>query len=258
MSAANGYAMDFIGGGAKNYTSFLKFLGDEKDTLGSPFQINYPEHVPPGKATVELQPRNCSDSDLSSRCACLDCPLTCPTLSHSPPPGSEPMCHVGYITCLSFVLLLVYGLATLSFVGGYLLEVSLRRRREKTYERVALSGDPPSSSVSTSGSQPRGLVGASSLAPYLDGQDSTGAQSESRHLGRGASLLDPIDTLQPRQYRLNTFFETLFLPFRSPLCQSSLAYIYFSFHFNWAAQFWLAKVPGRNGSSQVMGSTKFR
>lgn len=30
FSATNGYAMDLIGGGAKNYSQFLKFLGDEK------------------------------------------------------------------------------------------------------------------------------------------------------------------------------------------------------------------------------------
>ena len=42
FSATNGYAMDLIGGGAKNYSQFLKFLGDAKPMLGgSPFQINY-------------------------------------------------------------------------------------------------------------------------------------------------------------------------------------------------------------------------
>ena len=33
--------MDLIGGGAKNYSAFLKFTGDEKP-LGSPFQIQFP------------------------------------------------------------------------------------------------------------------------------------------------------------------------------------------------------------------------
>ena len=40
--ATNGFAMDLIGGGAKNYLQFLKFLGDEKPLLGgSPYQINF-------------------------------------------------------------------------------------------------------------------------------------------------------------------------------------------------------------------------
>ncbi|KIJ56700.1 hypothetical protein M422DRAFT_57364 [Sphaerobolus stellatus SS14] len=208
MGAANAYAMDFIGGGAKNHTAFLKFLGDEKD-LGSPFQINFPSQAPSEKVALNMSPRNCYDSDLGSLCTCLDCPSTCPSLPYVPPPGSEPSCHVGAITCLSFVLILAYGLATLAFGTGYLIELGIRRKREKTYERVALSGDAPSANGSTASSN-RGLIGASSLAQYLDGEDSTGGQSESRHLGRGASLLDPIDTIQPRQYRLNTFLRRSF------------------------------------------------
>ncbi|KAF8529048.1 patched family-domain-containing protein [Hysterangium stoloniferum] len=208
FSASNGYAMDFIGGGAKNYSAFLQFMGEKKD-LGSPFQINYPDQVPSSKTPFDAVTLNCYDSDLTSRCSCIDCPLTCPVLPYIPPPGSEPSCHVGAITCLSFLLIITYSLATLAFVIGYLIESSVRRRREGTYERVALSGDAPSGTSSLA-SNPRGLVGASSLAQHLDGEDSTGGHSDSRHLGRGASLLDPIDTLQPPRYRLNSFFRRSF------------------------------------------------
>jgi Niemann-Pick C1 protein len=209
FGASNGYAMDFIGGGAKNYSAFLKYMGDEKD-IGSPFQINYPLHPPPEKVGFDPAPRNCFDADLGSRCACVDCPSTCPVLPHVPSPGTEPSCQIGSISCLSFILIVAYGLGAFAFVVGYLIELSIRHRREKTYERVALSGEAPSGNVSSPGSHTRGLVGASSLAQYLDGEDSTGGQSESRHLGRGASLLDPIETLQPRQYRLNTFLRRFF------------------------------------------------
>src|SRR6201994_2784573 len=41
FGGSNGRAMDLIGGGAQNYTQFLKFLGDKK-FLGSPFQMNFP------------------------------------------------------------------------------------------------------------------------------------------------------------------------------------------------------------------------
>ena len=47
--ASNGKAMDFIGGGAKNYKDFTKFLGDKK-LLGSPFQIDF-----------QTEPRNDQD-----------------------------------------------------------------------------------------------------------------------------------------------------------------------------------------------------
>ena len=209
FGASNGYAMDFIGGGAKNYSAFLKYMGDEKD-LGSPFQIDYPQYPPPGRIAFDPLPRNCFDPDLGSRCACIDCPSTCPVLPYVPPPGVETTCQIGPMSCLSFIIILAYGLGSLAFVVGYLIELSIRHRREKGYERVALSGDGPSGNASSPGSHSRGLIGASSLPQYLDGDDSTGGQSESRHLGRGASLLDPIETLQPRQYRLNTFLRRFF------------------------------------------------
>lgn len=193
----NGYAMDLIGGGAKNYSSFLQYMGDEKQ-IGSPFQIDFPRGEPPPEHSP-LNPvaRSCADSDLSSRCACIDCPSVCPALPDVPPPNAAPSCTVGSLSCLSFALIIAYSLAALGVIIVYVVKTTIRRRRDKTYERVALSEETSSPRL-----HPRGLVGAGSLAQYLD-EDSSGLQSESRHLGRGATLLDPIETVQPRQYPLN-------------------------------------------------------
>lgn len=199
----NGYVMDLIGGGAKNFPSFLKFLGEEKD-LGSPFQINFPLTSPADILPLDKIARNCADNDLSSRCTCLDCPDVCPTIPPVSPPNEGPICHVGGLSCLSFILIITYSLAVLGFLIGYIIQITIRKRREKTYERVALSADAASPRIHT-----RGLVGAASLAQNPD-EDSLGNQSESRHLGRGASLLDPIETLQPRQYPLNSFLRRNF------------------------------------------------
>ena len=192
--------MDLIGGGAKSYPEFFKFLGDEK-YLGSPFQINFPRTLP---SVIPLNPvpRNCADSDLASRCACIDCPDVCQALPYVPPAGQEPTCHLGGFTCLSFIIILVYALSVVAFLLGYVLQVTLRKQREKRYERMVLSTD--ASATLSPRLQSRNLVGAVSLS-HGDGDDSLGAQStDSRRLGRGASLLDPIDSFQPRQYRLNT------------------------------------------------------
>ncbi|KAF9040634.1 patched family-domain-containing protein [Panaeolus papilionaceus] len=199
----NGYIMDFIGGGAKNYTSFLKFLGDKKD-LGSPFQINFPRTPPPSDSMTQLNntARNCGDSDLLSRCSCIDCPDVCPTIPPVPPPHHGPTCTIGPVSCLSFIVLVTYSIAVIAFILGFIIQNTLRKRREKTYERVALSEDTASPRTHA-----RGLVGAGSLAQYVE-EDST--HSESRHLGRGASLLDPIDTVQPRHYPLNSFLRRTF------------------------------------------------
>ncbi|KZT74295.1 multidrug efflux transporter AcrB transmembrane domain-containing protein [Daedalea quercina L-15889] len=206
MGATNGYAMDLIGGGAKNYSAFLKFMGDEKD-MGSPFQINNPNQPPEDMTFFDAAPRNCYDDDLSSRCACIDCPDVCQTLPDIPSPSSGMTCNIGVISCLSFALILAYGIAIASFVLGYGLQLTIRKR--KSYERVALSTDAASEHVSPR-AHTRGLVGASSLAQYVDGEESLGTQSDSRNLGRGASLLDPIETVQPRQYRLNNMLRRSF------------------------------------------------
>ncbi|KDQ64657.1 hypothetical protein JAAARDRAFT_118766 [Jaapia argillacea MUCL 33604] len=212
VGATNGYAMDLIGGGAKNYSSFLKFMGDEKP-LGSPFQINYPLRSPPEFTPLDPTPRNCYDNNLASRCTCIDCPSICSELPEVLPPGSGSTCHVGTLSCLSFILVLAYALAVVGVLFGYIVQASIRRRREKKYERMVLGTDAASEVNALSPrSRSRGLVGASSLAQYVDGEDSLGAHSEEsrHHLGRGASLLDPIETVQPRQYRLNNVLRRSF------------------------------------------------
>lgn len=195
----NGYAMDLIGGGAKNYSSFLKYMGDEKP-IGSPFQINFPLTSPPELAPLNTTARNCADNDLRSRCTCIDCPDICPELPYFPPPDTTLTCSVGSLSCLSFILILGYSIAVLGLFIGYIVQATLRKRGENTYERVALSADTASPRL-----HPRGLVGAGSLAQHFE-DDSLGTQSgESRRLGRGVSLLDPIERVQPRQYPLNSF-----------------------------------------------------
>ncbi|KAF7793633.1 hypothetical protein EIP86_004748 [Pleurotus ostreatoroseus] len=213
VGATNGYAMDLIGGGAKNYSAFLSFMGQEAEpgTPGSPFQINFPTSAPSDFVPYEGVARNCADSDLESRCTCIDCPSICPALPEVPSPGGESSCHVGSITCLSFILILAYGLALIGFVLGYVLQLTIRKRREK-YGRIALAADGTSDSTPLSPrSHSRGLIGASSLS-HGDGDQSPTrtSQSDSRHLGRGVTLLDPIETVQPRQYRLNTVIRRTF------------------------------------------------
>ncbi|KAJ3856931.1 patched family-domain-containing protein [Lentinula lateritia] len=185
FDASNGYAMDFIGGGAKNYHDFFRFLGEEKD-LGSPFQINFPSTSTPSFTPLSPSPRNCTDNDLASRCTCIDCPSICPVLPDLPDVGSG--CHVGLLSCLSFTLILTYSIAVVGFILGFLIQGTIRKRRERRYERLALSGETPTS--------PRALVGAASLDDH------------NADLARG--LIDPVETVQPKQYKLNTLLRKSF------------------------------------------------
>ncbi|KAG2370048.1 patched family-domain-containing protein [Suillus spraguei] len=226
VGATNGYAMDLIGGGAKTYSEFLKFLGDEKD-LGSPFQINCPSSTPLDFTALDPTPRNCADNDLESRCTCIDCPTVCPALPYEPPQINGPTCQFGTLSCLSFVLILAYSVCVVAFVSGYVLQSTIRKRRETRYERMALSVD--TASIFSPTLHTRGLVGAVSL-PQGDANDSLGAQStESRRLGRGVSLLDPIEASQPRQYCLNTVLRRTF--YRLGLAAASWPFLTFSLVF---------------------------
>ena len=207
VGATNGYAMDLIGEGAKDSSSFLKSMGQEKP-LGSPFQINFPSSVPVGMVALDNPARNCADSDLSSRCACVDCPYICPTLPNVPAPGDS--CHIGALSCLSFVLILAYSLCLVAFMTGFSLQTIIRRKEERKYNRLSLAPETNSETPLSPRSHSRELVGASSLARYLDGEQSSPSTSGPRNAGRGVTLLDPLDSVQPRQYRLNVKLRRMF------------------------------------------------
>jgi Niemann-Pick C1 protein len=139
--ASGGKAIDFIGGGAKDYAQFMKFLGDKK-FLGSPFQINYHSEPtgpdPQGMEALPMIPKACNDADKNFRCSCVDCPDVCPELPAISPPKA---CHVGLLPCLSFAVIIVYS-AFLLFVIALASYVTYKERRFRKPERVRLLQDP--------------------------------------------------------------------------------------------------------------------
>lgn len=137
FSATNGYVMDFIGGGAKNYPAFLKFLGDKKP-LGSPFQINYPRGVPSDIEQFDPKPKRCNDDDKSYRCACVDCPSVCAEL---PGVKDAESCVIGNIPCLSLTAMVIYSTFLVSLILGHLGWVIYKRQKESKRERQQLLTD---------------------------------------------------------------------------------------------------------------------
>lgn len=129
FSATNGYAMDLLGGGAKNYSQFLKFLGDAKPMLGgSPFQINYKYKTEdPSYSLFEDVAYACDDPDF--KCACPDCEASCPVM----PPLKNGVCMVGGYHCFSVEVLTAYALIVIAFV--------LWRLRQRSVGGVTLSNE---------------------------------------------------------------------------------------------------------------------
>ena len=140
--ASGGKAMDFIGGGAKNYSQFLKFLGDKKAFgLGSPFQIDFetePESADRGMEPLGEVPKACNDTDKAYRCSCIDCPATCPVL---PEVKEAEYCHVGLLPCLTFAVILVYSVCLLLLVTAISGHVAYRQHKQRKTERLRLLQD---------------------------------------------------------------------------------------------------------------------
>jgi Niemann-Pick C1 protein len=139
---SNSKAIDFIGGGAKNYSQMLKFLGDEK-AIGSPFQINFPTtYSEPGMAPREMKAKKCNDEDPAFRCACVDCPAVCPELPAVERAGS---CKVGVLPCLSFASIFTYSVLLFSLILAVAGHVAWRRHSQRRSERLhLLQGAEPS------------------------------------------------------------------------------------------------------------------
>ncbi|OLL22746.1 Niemann-Pick type C-related protein 1 [Neolecta irregularis DAH-3] len=137
FSATNGYVMDLIGGGAENSTAFLKFLGDKKPFLGSPFQINFPSSSAGSDKILpsEQDMKSCSNTEPSYRCSCVDCPQSCPSL-----PELQPLseCKVGSLPCWSFAMILLYILGLVLFLAGYTVTL---RSSPPNQDRVRLLRD---------------------------------------------------------------------------------------------------------------------
>jgi Niemann-Pick C1 protein len=156
FGASNGYAMDFIGGGATEWHGMLSYMGKKRPGLGSPFQIDFPplnQTPSEGMDRYNENGRPCNDTDAAYRCACVDCQAVCPILP--PAPGEQPDCRIGLLRCWSFAMLITY--ATILVLGATLLIARNKRvgqwlqqflgvhldRTESRglYERLALSDD---------------------------------------------------------------------------------------------------------------------
>nr|POE75460.1 niemann-pick type c-related protein 1 [Quercus suber] len=141
FGATGGKVMDFIGGGAKNYTQMLKYLGDKKPFLGSPFQINFPrpgDDFGDGMETILEDPISCNTTDELYRCACVDCEGSCPAL---PKVETAENCHVGLLPCLSFGVLITYSVLVVLLVLAISGHVAAANRRRNRNERLQLLQD---------------------------------------------------------------------------------------------------------------------
>ncbi|KAF9428191.1 hypothetical protein BGZ94_003123 [Podila epigama] len=126
FAATNGYVMDMIGGGADNWHDMVTFMGRDDIPMGSPFKINFPLNDPTNTLTPFVGiTRQCNDTDVRYRCACVDCLPVCPVLP--PTPDEVPPCKVFGVSCWSFSLTFIYTVTLGAAIGMFIL-----RRRIST------------------------------------------------------------------------------------------------------------------------------
>lgn len=140
FGATNSPAMNLIGGGAKNYTDFLKFLGDKK-LLGSPFQINFPrpdEKRFPGMGATDDVAHPCNSTDPRYKCACVDCAPSCAKL---PEITEINDCHVGILPCLSFTVIIIYAIMISLLLVALAAHIAYRKHAISRNERLRMLHD---------------------------------------------------------------------------------------------------------------------
>ncbi|KAI8059658.1 patched family-domain-containing protein [Gongronella butleri] len=145
FGSSNGYAMDFIGGGADNWLDLVRYMGQKRPLLGSPIQIDFPYTPNNTRGMVPFadDPQSCSQGP--NKCACVDCDAACPVLP--PTPRDQPECHVGALRCWSFAMITTYaGILVLAAAWYVLHRPSDRVKRwihrlAGQYDRVALTDD---------------------------------------------------------------------------------------------------------------------
>ena len=140
FGATGSKAMDLIGGGAKNFTQFLKFLGDKRPFLGSPFQIDFPRPSEgfEGMHTILEGAKPCNSTDERWKCACVDCESSCPAL---PELHVAEACHVAGLPCLSFSVIIIYAAIITLLVLAVTGHVAAAKRRQSRNERLQLLQD---------------------------------------------------------------------------------------------------------------------
>nr|UJH94530.1 Npc1 [Starmerella bombicola] len=131
FSATNGRAMDLIGGGAKSYPEFLKFLGDEKPMLGgSVFQINFPWEESSHARQNESIGYSCAEG--VKKCSCIDCEGACPPFDDDLKDKLGSHCTLGPFRCVSLALILSYSVFAASLLS---LWVQARRSQRRQSSR---------------------------------------------------------------------------------------------------------------------------
>ncbi|KAK1560393.1 hypothetical protein Q3G72_026113 [Acer saccharum] len=144
----NTRAIDFIGGGAKNFEEWFAFLGQKASPgmPGSPYTINFKLNTSEssGMELMNVSVYSCGDTSLG--CSCGDCPFS-PVCSSSEPPSPQrkETCSIRVgslkVKCVEIVVVILYMLLVSAFFGWGLFQRTRERRAPASTVEPLLQGD---------------------------------------------------------------------------------------------------------------------
>lgn len=143
FGSSNSLAVDFLGGGAKNFKEWFTFIGQKAaaNVPGSPYGIKFLPNPPAssGMKPMNVSSYSCSDDTLG--CSCGDCPSVAACSSTAAAPTlKKRSCSIKIgsleAKCVDFVLAILYIVLVSLFLGGGLIH------RVKSKKKSPPSSEP--------------------------------------------------------------------------------------------------------------------
>ncbi|EFN58463.1 hypothetical protein CHLNCDRAFT_6284, partial [Chlorella variabilis] len=175
----NQRAMNFVGGGARNFQEWFDFIGLVKDKrfppTGAPYQMDFPpgEQAPENMTALDGFIPSCGEGALA--CSCGDCPSApgCEPPPQPPPPEPAgcPALGTSWLTCRDLSLAALYlGLLACLPLVVRLSKDQLAQSREWRRSQAAMAAAAPGGAAAGNGSEPLlGGAGGSSAEIEEDG-----------------------------------------------------------------------------------------
>ncbi|GAB2289299.1 NPC intracellular cholesterol transporter 1 [Dionaea muscipula] len=136
----NTLAIEFVAGGARNFTEWFSFLGRQAglDEPGSPYAINFLSSIPESSGMTPMNDTSYLCSDTSLGCSCGDCPssATCSkSVAPSPHKGGSCALKIGSLQakCVDVAVAIVYISLLFMFLGWGIIH---KRKEMKTVSRT--------------------------------------------------------------------------------------------------------------------------
>eukprot|EP01018_Ginkgo_biloba_P029410 Gb_36406 [translate_table: standard] len=136
FGAMNTRAIDFVGGGARNYREWFAFIGRQAELYepGSPYSMEFRSTIPGSSSMEPMNISVVSCGDTSLGCSCGDCPSSSICSDSLPPaPHKNGFCSINLgslkVKCVDFAMAIVYILLVFAIFGWGFLHRTARSNK---------------------------------------------------------------------------------------------------------------------------------